>query len=109
MDAGRHIRRTLDTYHGAEPYYLYFYISPYTRSLQTYLGIRSAFPDDRTIGVQEEVQLREQVGGESYRAVSVLLLGLRIGSHKLLQCLLFVACFLWERLGSYVDAVCKSM
>lgn len=60
VEAGREIRHLLDQYHGAEPYRLYFYISPYTRSLQTYLGIRGAFPDDRIAGVQEEVQLREQ-------------------------------------------------
>lgn len=61
VDAGRTIRKILDSYHYGEPYNLFFYISPYTRSLQTYLGIRSAFPDDRIVGVQEEVQLREQV------------------------------------------------
>ncbi|KAI8475889.1 MAG: histidine phosphatase superfamily [Monoraphidium minutum] len=41
-------------------YRLYFYISPYLRSRQTYEGIRAAFGPDQVAGMQEEVQLREQ-------------------------------------------------
>lgn len=39
---------------------LYFYMSPYKRSLQTYEALASQFSPDRIQGCQEEVQLREQ-------------------------------------------------
>lgn len=41
-------------------YRMYFYISPYLRSKQTYEGIRAAFAPSQIAGMQEEVQLREQ-------------------------------------------------
>ena len=39
---------------------LYFYMSPYKRSLQTYEAVASQFSPDHIQGCQEEVQLREQ-------------------------------------------------
>lgn len=39
---------------------LFFYTSPYLRSKQTYEGIAQAFSFEEIVGVQEEVQLREQ-------------------------------------------------
>src|SRR4051812_19533242 len=43
-----------------EPYSLFFYTSPYKRSKQTYQVVRHAFKEHQIVGVQEEVQLREQ-------------------------------------------------
>jgi hypothetical protein len=40
---------------------LFVYTSPYKRSLQTYEHLSSAFSQSQILGVQEEVQLREQV------------------------------------------------
>eukprot|EP00201_Polytomella_parva_P007454 CAMPEP_0175058496 /NCGR_PEP_ID=MMETSP0052_2-20121109/11878_1 /TAXON_ID=51329 ORGANISM="Polytomella parva, Strain SAG 63-3" /NCGR_SAMPLE_ID=MMETSP0052_2 /ASSEMBLY_ACC=CAM_ASM_000194 /LENGTH=505 /DNA_ID=CAMNT_0016323879 /DNA_START=389 /DNA_END=1902 /DNA_ORIENTATION=+ len=42
------------------PYKLFFYISPYRRSFQTFQEICRCFPPESLSGVQEEVQLREQ-------------------------------------------------
>ena len=42
------------------PYKLHFVTSPYTRSRQTYVGLRHAFREDHIAGVHEAVQLREQ-------------------------------------------------
>lgn len=39
---------------------LYFYMSPYKRSLQTFEALASNFSRDQIQGCQEEVQLREQ-------------------------------------------------
>ena len=39
---------------------LYFYMSPYKRSLQTYEALASQFSQENIQGCQEEVQLREQ-------------------------------------------------
>ncbi len=46
---------------GASPYKLFFFTSPYLRSLQTYENMSAAFEPDTIMGAQEEVQLREQV------------------------------------------------
>jgi len=58
-DAGAKIRAALER-GGNRDYRLFFYTSPYKRSLQTYEQISSAFGQDHIMGVQEEVQLREQ-------------------------------------------------
>ncbi|KAL6759865.1 histidine phosphatase superfamily [Haematococcus lacustris] len=57
-EAGAKIRKLLEAQ--GHDYKLFFYTSPYKRSLQTYAGISSAFEKQHIIGVQEEVQLREQ-------------------------------------------------
>eukprot|EP00879_Flechtneria_rotunda_P020188 GHRR01021229.1.p1 GENE.GHRR01021229.1~~GHRR01021229.1.p1 ORF type:complete len:265 (+),score=70.87 GHRR01021229.1:883-1677(+) len=59
-EAGHAIRRHMEAAKGGTNYQLYFYTSPYKRSLQTYEGIRDAFASSQVCGVQEEVQLREQ-------------------------------------------------
>ncbi|KAK9810737.1 hypothetical protein WJX73_003928 [Symbiochloris irregularis] len=43
-----------------KPYRLYFYTSPYKRSLQTYQALAECFSKGQIAGQQEEVQLREQ-------------------------------------------------
>ena len=58
---GQTIRRMLDATYGAStPYKLHFVTSPYTRSRQTYVGVRSAFTESQVAAVHESVQLREQ-------------------------------------------------
>ena len=52
--AGRELRKVV----GDEN--IFFYLSPYRRSLMTFDGIKLSFSDEQTLGVREEVQLREQ-------------------------------------------------
>jgi broad specificity phosphatase PhoE len=56
--AGQRIREYI-TKDGEEPK-LYFYMSPYKRSLQTFEALASNFTRGQIKGCQEEVQLREQ-------------------------------------------------
>lgn len=56
--AGVRIRNMLNA--GGQPYQVYFYTSPYTRTVQTYEGIAAAFDPASILGAQEDVQLREQ-------------------------------------------------
>lgn len=56
--AGQQIKHVMDQ--TGSDYRLFFYTSPYKRSLQTFEGISAAFRSDQVVGVQEEVQLREQ-------------------------------------------------
>lgn len=58
--AGQKIKRSVEAAIGSSDYRLFFYTSPYKRSLQTYEGICQAFSSQQVKGVQEEVQLREQ-------------------------------------------------
>jgi len=58
--AGLSIRSLMQRAARGTDYRLYFYISPYLRSRQTYEGIRSAFAPQQIAGMQEDVQLREQ-------------------------------------------------
>ncbi|KAG1664180.1 hypothetical protein FOA52_011356 [Chlamydomonas sp. UWO 241] len=57
--AGQKIREYIEARSGRD-YRLFCYLSPYKRSLQTYESMSCAFPSDNIMGVQEEVQLREQ-------------------------------------------------
>ncbi|PNW85350.1 hypothetical protein CHLRE_03g182300v5 [Chlamydomonas reinhardtii] len=60
-EAGQMIKQVMKSDPEArDNFRLFFYISPYKRSLQTYEGICSQFPSHHLLGVQEEVQLREQ-------------------------------------------------
>jgi hypothetical protein len=55
------VRRLLEEAYGpGTPYKLHFVTSPYTRSRQTYVGLRQAFQEAHIGGVNEAVQLREQ-------------------------------------------------
>jgi len=56
--AGQRIKDYI-TKDGEEPK-LYFYMSPYKRSLQTFEALASSFTRSQIKGCQEEVQLREQ-------------------------------------------------
>ncbi|GAB4814314.1 hypothetical protein N2152v2_001360 [Parachlorella kessleri] len=58
LDAGEKLREIMDA--DGKPYKLFFYTSPYLRSKQTYEGLIQAFKPEQLVGVQEEVQLREQ-------------------------------------------------
>ncbi|KAF5841488.1 histidine phosphatase superfamily [Dunaliella salina] len=58
-EAGLKIKACLEA-EGRGEERLFFYTSPYRRSLETYEHIAAAFPPENIIGVQEEVQLREQ-------------------------------------------------
>lgn len=60
MAAGEKIRSKLEEDADGDPIKMYFYMSPYVRSRQTYEGLVQAFKDEEIAGVQEEVQLREQ-------------------------------------------------
>lgn len=55
---GEQIRNILQS--EQEAYKLFFYMSPYKRSKQTYEGIAAQFGRHIVAGTQEEVQLREQ-------------------------------------------------
>lgn len=52
------------------PYKLFFFCSPYERCKQTAEGMVQAFTDGEVLGVQEEVQLREQDFGNFQDAES---------------------------------------
>jgi hypothetical protein len=54
---------------GGDAHKLFFYTSPYRRSIETYRAMVHEIPDDRILGVQEEVQLREQDFGNFQDAV----------------------------------------
>ena len=56
---GEQIKEILDG-DGQGDYKLFFYMSPYKRSKQTYEGIAAQFGRSIVAGTQEEVQLREQ-------------------------------------------------
>ena len=61
QNAGLKIRQYIDERSGSErDYKLFFYTSPYKRSLQTYESMSACFSPGNIRGVQEEVQLREQ-------------------------------------------------
>ncbi|MQL86448.1 hypothetical protein Taro_018989 [Colocasia esculenta] len=56
---GRRIREMI-LRDGADDWKVYFYVSPYKRTLETLRGIGRAFKHDRIAGVREEPRLREQ-------------------------------------------------
>lgn len=57
-EAGKRIRDYVSV--DGENFKLYFYMSPYKRSQQTFEALSTAFSRDQIQGCQEEVQLREQ-------------------------------------------------
>ncbi|XP_072968447.1 phosphoglycerate mutase-like protein AT74H isoform X3 [Typha angustifolia] len=58
-ECGRRIRRLVDDGVG-EDWKVYFYVSPYRRTLETLRGLGRAFEPERIAGVREEPRLREQ-------------------------------------------------
>jgi len=63
-ECGRKIRSIIENGNGgsspSSDWRVYFYVSPYKRTLHTLKGIGRAFERERIIGVREEVRLREQ-------------------------------------------------
>eukprot|EP00271_Cylindrocystis_brebissonii_P009728 TRINITY_DN2487_c0_g5_i1.p1 TRINITY_DN2487_c0_g5~~TRINITY_DN2487_c0_g5_i1.p1 ORF type:complete len:341 (-),score=57.30 TRINITY_DN2487_c0_g5_i1:577-1599(-) len=55
---GRRIRQVIEQ--GGSDWSVYFYVSPYKRTLQTLRGIAKAFEPSRVVGVREEARIREQ-------------------------------------------------
>jgi broad specificity phosphatase PhoE len=68
-DAGRRIREIIEAGQeaGDDNWMVYFYVSPYLRTLQTLRGIGAAFERRRIAGVREEPRLREQDFGEAIK------------------------------------------
>ncbi|KAL2525014.1 Phosphoglycerate mutase-like protein AT74 [Abeliophyllum distichum] len=58
-ECGREIREMIEK-DGADDWKVYFYVSPYRRSLQTLRNLAKAFEKSRIAGVREEPRLREQ-------------------------------------------------
>lgn len=58
-ECGRQIRRRIER-DGADDWKVYFYVSPYRRSLETLRNLAKAFERSRIAGVREEPRLREQ-------------------------------------------------
>ncbi|KAL8158883.1 hypothetical protein V2J09_000420 [Rumex salicifolius] len=59
-ECGRRIRAMIEKDVGAEDWRVYFYVSPYKRTLQTLRSLATAFERPRIAGVREEPRLREQ-------------------------------------------------
>lgn len=59
VHCGRRIRSMVEA-DGEEDWKVYFYVSPYNRTLQTLRGIGLAFERGRIAGVREEPRIREQ-------------------------------------------------
>lgn len=59
IQCGKTVRKLIES-DGADDWRVYFYVSPYKRTLQTLRGIGMAFERDRIAGVREEPRLREQ-------------------------------------------------
>lgn len=59
QQCGQKIRKIIEK-GGSPDWKVYFYVSPYERTLCTLRGIGRAFERERIIGVREEVRIREQ-------------------------------------------------
>jgi bisphosphoglycerate-dependent phosphoglycerate mutase len=60
--SGCRIRELVST--GCDDWKVYFYVSPYQRTLETLRGLGKAFEPERIAGVREEPRIREQDFGE---------------------------------------------
>lgn len=69
--AGENIRKYIEERSTEQDYKLFFYTSPYRRSIQTYEGITSCFHHSSIKGVQEEVQIREQDFGNFQVGIAI--------------------------------------
>ncbi|MCL7022575.1 hypothetical protein MKW94_013091 [Papaver nudicaule] len=58
-ECGKRIRKLIES-DGADDWKVYFYVSPYQRTLETLQGVGKAFDFSRIAGVREEPRLREQ-------------------------------------------------
>jgi hypothetical protein len=71
---GKKIRKIIEN-DDVDDWQVYFYVSPYRRTLQTLRGIGMTFERERIAGVREEPRLREQdFGGLVFLALILLLL-----------------------------------
>jgi broad specificity phosphatase PhoE len=68
-DCGRRLHRLFSDGSDSDDWKVYFYVSPYRRTLETLRGIGLAFDARRIAGVREEPRLREQDFGTHDRAV----------------------------------------
>ncbi|CAI5493169.1 unnamed protein product [Closterium sp. Naga37s-1] len=59
VERGRKLRELIEA-DGEDDFKVYFYVSPYTRTLQTLRGVGLAFERERIAGVREEPRIREQ-------------------------------------------------
>ena len=74
-DCGRRLHRLLSSGHGDDEeedgdddWKVYFYVSPYRRTLETLRGVGRAFDARRIAGVREEPRIREQDFGTTTRS-----------------------------------------
>ncbi|KAI3862206.1 hypothetical protein MKX03_037376 [Papaver bracteatum] len=58
-ECGKRIRKLIESGE-ADDWQVYFYVSPYKRTLETLRGVGKAFESSRIAGVREEPRLREQ-------------------------------------------------
>ncbi|XP_071708209.1 phosphoglycerate mutase-like protein AT74H [Rutidosis leptorrhynchoides] len=58
-ECGQRIRQMIEA-DGADDWKVYFYVSPYRRTIETLRGLGKAFESSRIAGVREEPRLREQ-------------------------------------------------
>ncbi|XP_020080788.1 uncharacterized protein LOC109704461, partial [Ananas comosus] len=59
-ECGRRIRRLVESGGAGDDWRVYFYVSPYRRTLETLCGIGRSFEPLRIAGIREEPRLREQ-------------------------------------------------
>jgi broad specificity phosphatase PhoE len=60
VNAGVGLRDTLERRHGAGNYRIFFALSPYCRTRQTFVAMRQAFDERSFAGLEEDINLREQ-------------------------------------------------
>lgn len=58
-ECGERVREMIEK-DGADDWKVYFYVSPYRRTIETLRGLGTAFERSRIAGVREEPRLREQ-------------------------------------------------
>jgi len=74
---GRKIREMIEK-DGADDWKVYFYVSPYRRTLETLKSLGRAFERSRIAGMREEPRLREQDFGNQILSSSCLLQNIAI-------------------------------
>lgn len=70
-ECGRRIREMIER-DEADDWRVYFYVSPYRRTLETLRNVAKAFDRSRIAGVREEPRLREQDFGMSHALKNML-------------------------------------
>lgn len=82
VECGRTIREMIER-DGADDWKVYFYASPYRRTLETLRNVAKAFGRSRIAGVREEPRLREQDFGASHplKNASIMLVSSSLSIH----------------------------